>query len=77
MFNSPGPLEDDELRQDLVEEHQAPRTDADESREEIADQVAEDRTAHLAGHKSPLRRLIEVLRPSKGGGTEVASALPS
>jgi hypothetical protein len=66
MFNSPGPLEDDELRQDLVEEHQAPRTDADESREEIADQVAEDRDARLAGRKSLLQRLIDLWRPSKG-----------
>jgi hypothetical protein len=68
MFNSPGPLENEELLEDLVADRQALRTDADESREEIAEQVAEDRDAQLAGHKSLLRRLIELWRPSTGSG---------
>jgi hypothetical protein len=66
MFNQSNPLENQEVLEEVIAARQAPRTDADESREEIADQVAEDRDARLAGRKSLLQRLIDLWRPSKG-----------
>jgi hypothetical protein len=67
MFRAPGPLENDAALDQMIKAKQAEyRTDADEAQPLIAQQRAADRDARLAGYKSPLRRLIERLLPSKG-----------
>jgi hypothetical protein len=68
-MNIPGPLENPAVLNERIADktslHQSPQAE-EALRADVADRLAEDRDARLAGYKSPLRRLIERLLPSKG-----------